>query len=328
MLEDLIKRRIDHDKPRSEGLTCVTDKLQVLSDDNLSILAPFIDIIKIPGSMVILMSEGALKKRISIYHNYNIKVSLGSTIVELAISNNSFRNLVKKAKDVGFDIVELGENNVTLNEEEKERLIEIIRSYELEFITKVGKKDPRRQLDVEEMLRKIKESIRLGSKKVILEASNGYNVGIYDEKGFIKWSVLASLTSQHPPSTFIFEAPLQSQQSTLIAEFGERVNLAELTFNDVITVETQRRGFLSRPAFNILTIKKELGGGPAVKFVYYIISNKYPIEQSEIINLTNLPRRTIQNALEYLKKQGLIIERNSLEDARKKLYYPVQSEWL
>jgi hypothetical protein len=32
-------------------------------------------------------------------------------------------------------------------------------------------------------------------------------------------------TSKYPPSTFIFESPVESQQSALIAEFGQRVNL-------------------------------------------------------------------------------------------------------
>jgi phosphosulfolactate synthase len=41
-----------------------------------------------------------------------------------------------------------------------------------------------------------------------------------------------------------------------------------------------------------------------------------------------LPRRTIQNAVEELKTQGLVVERNSFEDARKKVYTPIHSDWL
>jgi phosphosulfolactate synthase len=46
------------------------------------------------------------------------------------------------------------------------------------------------------------------------------------------------------------------------------------------------------------------------------------------MNLTNLPRRTVQSAVDELKTQGMILERSSLEDARKKVYSPVQFEWL
>ena len=41
-----------------------------------------------------------------------------------------------------------------------------------------------------------------------------------------------------------------------------------------------------------------------------------------------MPRRTVQSAIEELKEQGLIMEKNSLEDARRKFYLPVQYEWL
>ena len=35
---------------------------------------------------------------------------------------------------------------------------------------------------------------------------------------------------------------------------------------------------------------------------------KHPIKQGELITLTHLPRRTIQNALDELKQQGLVTE--------------------
>ncbi|MGH9991585.1 MAG: MarR family transcriptional regulator, partial [Nitrososphaera sp.] len=59
-----------------------------------------------------------------------------------------------------------------------------------------------------------------------------------------------------------------------------------------------------------------------------VIRAKPQIDQIELMNMTNLPRRTVQSAVEELKTQGLIIERSSLDDARKKVYSPVQFEWL
>jgi phosphosulfolactate synthase len=46
------------------------------------------------------------------------------------------------------------------------------------------------------------------------------------------------------------------------------------------------------------------------------------------MSLSHLPRRTVQAAVDDLKRQGLIIEHSSLDDARKKVYDPVHSEWL
>jgi phosphosulfolactate synthase len=44
--------------------------------------------------------------------------------------------------------------------------------------------------------------------------------------------------------------------------------------------------------------------------------------------MSHMPRRTVQSAIDELKSQGLIIERTSLDDARKKVYHPVSSDWL
>lgn len=114
----------------------------------------------------------------------------------------------------------------------------------------------------------------------------------------------------------------------MIAEFGQRVNLAEINIDNVASVESQRRGFLSKSSFGMSFSQKEIGGGPASKFIYYLIKTRNPIEQSDLIGITHLPRRTVQSAIEDLKNQGFIIERNSLDDSRRKVYYPVKSEWL
>jgi phosphosulfolactate synthase len=61
-------------------------------------------------------------------------------------------------------------------------------------------------------------------------------------------------------------------------------------------------------------------GGPATKFVYFLIKSHHPIDQSELIRISDLPRRTIQGVIEELKRQGLIIESAGTDDARKKFY--------
>jgi len=37
-------------------------------------------------------------------------------------------------------------------------------------------------------------------QKIVVEANEGINVGIYDEKGSIKWGSVGALTSKHSPS--------------------------------------------------------------------------------------------------------------------------------
>ena len=328
MLEEYAKNRIDGKKPRNEGRTYIIDKLEGLDKENLEVLAPFVDAVKIYGILPLLISEEILRKKVKFYHDQNIKVSTGSTISEYMVSENVFEKFIEEAAKIGFDIIEVGENNTNLNFEQKKKITESILAKELDVQWKVGRKDPRHQLPLDVTLAKIEEAVKLGSDKVVLEANEGINVGIYDEKGVVRWNFVGALTAKFPPSTFIFEAPLESQQSALIAEFGQRVNLAEVRIEAASAIESQRRGFPTKAAFSVSNLSKNPEGSPAAKFVYFVMKSKHPIDQVELMNMTNLPRRTVQSAVEELKSQGLIIERSSLDDARKKLYTPVQSEWL
>jgi phosphosulfolactate synthase len=328
MLDDLFKERVDGKKPRQEGITLTVDKLESFDRENFEILAAFIDQIKIYNTYPLLISNDLLQKRISYYHDFDIKVSTGSTLTEYAISENSLEKYIKECAKMGFDIIEIGENNIDIDIEKKKKISNSILSADLNFNWKIGKKDPRHQIGIDNTLLRIEDVIKVGAKKVILEANEGISVGIFDQNGSVIWNYVAALTAKYPPNTFIFEAPLPTQQSALIAEFGQRVNLAEINIDNVASVESQRRGFLSKSSFGMSFSQKEIGGGPASKFIYYLIKTKSPIEQSDLIGITHLPRRTVQSAIEDLKNQGFIIERNSLDDSRRKVYYPVKSEWL
>jgi phosphosulfolactate synthase len=329
MLDDLIENRVDHDRPRQQGITYIIDKFQGFDRENFQIISPFIDMVKIYGAYPLLISQNHLIKRINFYHDNNILVSTGSTLTEYALRENIFRKFVEESERTGFDIIEISENNIHLSLEDKKKITKTIESHGLRHQWKIGRKDPRRQLTVDETVKRANEALGINpQEKIILESNLGYNVGIYDEKGDIKWNLLSAITSKISPNNIIFETPLEIQQAVLIAEFGQRVNLGEVKLENVASIESQRRGFLSKASFSINPVKKGPEGSPATKFIYYIIRNKHPVEQSELIYLTNLPRRTVQASVEELRNQGLIIEKNSLDDTRKKVYNLVKEEWV
>ncbi len=58
-------------------------------------------------------------------------------------------------------------------------------------------------------------------------------------------------------------------------------------------------------------------GGPSVKFIYFIIKPFHPIDQSELMRISELPRRTIQASIKELNIQGVIFEILDHMDARK-----------
>jgi phosphosulfolactate synthase len=328
VLDQLSDKRIDDKKLRNQGITYIIDKLQGFDKENFTIISPMIDIVKIYGAYPMLITNEQLLDKIKFYHENNVLVSAGSTLTEYAIRENVFEQFVKEAASLGFDIIEIGENNIQLNIEQKKKTSTIIKSHGLKHYWKIGKKDPSRQLTTEKTIDKINEALSVHQDKIILEANLGYSVGIYDEKGNIKWSILSAITSTVSPDNIIFEAPLEVQQAALIAEFGQRVNLAEIKLENVASIESQRRGFLSKASFSISSLKKSPNGGPATKFIYFILQNKSPLEQSDLMHLTGLPRRTIQASIEDLKEQGLIYEKSNLEDIRRKVYHLAKEGWV
>lgn len=57
--------------------------------------------------------------------------------------------------------------------------------------------------------------------------------------------------------------------------------MGEIKLNNVLSVESQRRGFLSKVRFSITAVRKGPEGSPATKFIQYIVRSKHPIDQSE-----------------------------------------------
>ena len=45
---------------------------------------------------------------------------------------------------------------------------------------------------------------------------------------------------------------------------------------------------------NEISNSRKAVGGPATKFVYFIIKFHHPVDQTELIRLSGLPRRTVQ----------------------------------
>ncbi|HXP49739.1 MAG TPA: phosphosulfolactate synthase, partial [Bacteroidia bacterium] len=167
MLSELNKNRVDSKKPRKEGLTCIVDRLQALDKENFEALSAYVDVVKIYNVIPLIIPETFLEKRIKFYHDFGVQISTGSTITELSILENYFDKFVKESKKLGFDIIEIAENNIQLDIDQKEKIVSTILSNGLNFHWKVGRKDPRHQLGVEDTLSKIDEAItKIGSEKV------------------------------------------------------------------------------------------------------------------------------------------------------------------
>lgn len=84
--------------------------------------------------------------------------------------------------------------------------------------------------------------IEAGSWKVIAEAREGGNVGIYRGSGEVREGLVDEILTQIPPETIIWEAPQKEQQVWFIKLIGSNVNLGNIAPAEVIPLETIRLG--------------------------------------------------------------------------------------
>jgi phosphosulfolactate synthase len=318
----LTLNRSDNEKPRNEGITAIVDKIQPLDIENFKNIVNFVDYVKIPQSCLLLYSPSELERRIKFYHEHNILVSIDSKSTEYALSNNSLDEYLCELLSFGFNILEI-EVNLDNNIEENKKIAHFIKPFNLELQWKFTKKSLGNNIYNDKVLERIGELLKISKTKIILDIDRQFDLDIFTKSN--NWKFISSLLSTYSQKNFIFESPIDSLQIHLIAKLGERVNLGLIDPFQVGLIEWTRRKYFSKleMAFgkqqNIPTFKN-ITGGPSVKFVYFIIKSIHPIDQTELMRISELPRRTIQASISELKRQGVIIENLDSQDSRKKIY--------
>ncbi len=308
------------ERPRSVGITHVLDRLHGFSPEELRPLAAYVDIVKIGWGLPLLLTRDDLKRRIRAYHDIGVEVSTGGTLLEYAVTRDRTGPLITEARELGFDLLEISDGIIELSRDQIERIDADARRHGLDVLIEVGKKNPQNQLSLRETLDRVGHALSLEPRKVILESrESGRGVGIYDGEGAIKWDWVRSIVADYPPERLIFEAPLESQQVALLRELGAETNLGNVAISSVAPLASERLG-LRGDTFGTLRTSRTVKGPPATKFLYFLLETYRGLDQSELVRLSRLPRRTVQSGLESLRKQGLVREGISLVDSRRREY--------
>lgn len=308
------------DRPRPRGATHVLDRLGPLPLEELDYLAPYFDVAKIGWGLPLLLPREKLRERIRLYHDASIEVSTGGTLLEYAVVHDRVPQLVGEARELGFDIIEISSGIIELSQSQIDHLADIVRRAGLQFYIEVGKKDTQHQLSLKETITQIGRARALKPRHVIIESrESGRGVGIYDSDGAIKWDWVHSILAEHPAEELIFEAPLESQQVNLLRELGADVNLGNVALGSVAPLASERLG-LRGETFGTIRHSRTVRGPPAAKFLYFLLETYRGLDQTQLAHMSRLPRRTVQSALESLRRQGLVQEAISLQDSRRREY--------
>jgi phosphosulfolactate synthase len=318
----LTLNRSDNEKPRNEGITAIIDKIQPLDIENFKNIVSFVDYVKIPQSCLLLYSTSELERRIKFYNEHNILVSIDSKSTEYALSNNSLYEYLSELLSFRFNIIEI-EVNLDNDIDEYKKIADMVKPFDFELRWKFNKKILGDNMYNDKILERIGELLKISKTKIILDIDRQFNLDIFSKTS--NWKFISSLLTAYSQKNFIFETPFDSLQIHLIAKLGERVNLGLIDPFQVGLIEWTRRKYYSKSEMtpskqqNNLNFKN-IVGGPSVKFIYFIIKSIHPIDQTELMQISELPRRTIQASISELKRQGVISENLDPKDSRKKIY--------
>lgn len=235
-------------KPRLSGLTSVIDRGISPSGlrELMNVAGEYIDFWKFGWCTWLLIPLKAVKEKIEICKEFDVKVMPGGSSLEAAFARGKIKEFLSFLKKLGFSSLEVSNGIIEMNLEEKLKLVQTAKDFDFyPVITEVGRKKPEEDasLPLSERVELMKRELEAGADYVVVEArESGVGIGPYDAKGDVKKDFVESITREIPVEKIMWEAPLKSQQVWLIKRFGPNVNLGNIQPDEVIPLETLRLG--------------------------------------------------------------------------------------
>ncbi|GAC1303709.1 MAG: phosphosulfolactate synthase [Mucilaginibacter sp.] len=231
-------------KPRNHGITMVMDKGLSLrqAEDFVEVAGMHTDMIKLGWATSFVTPN--LDEKLKIYHDAGIPVYFGGTLFEALIVRNQFDEYCRILDKYKLEYAEVSDGSIEIEHEEKCEYIRKL-SKMVTVISEVGSKDVQKIFAPYKWIKLMQAEIEAGSWKVIAEARESGNVGIYRDSGEVRQGLVDEILTQIPEETIIWEAPQKAQQVWFIKLVGANVSLGNIAPADVIPLETLRLGIRS-----------------------------------------------------------------------------------
>lgn len=229
------------DKPRSMGVTMVMDKgLSVREAENFcDVSAEYTDLVKLGFGTSIITPKVA--EKIAIYKSAGIQTYFGGTLFEAFVIRGMFEDFLRYLEKFNVSMVEVSDGTIDLPHEEKLKYIDRL-SKDYIVLSEVGSKLAGRVITNDEWISMMKTELEHGAWKVIAEARESGNIGIYNQDGSANTQLIDDIEKHVEQSKIIWEAPIKNQQVWFIQHIGANVNLGNIAPTEVISLETLRLG--------------------------------------------------------------------------------------
>lgn len=238
-------------KPRNTGVTMVMDKgLSLREAENfIEFGSHLVDVVKL-GFGTSYVSPN-LKEKIKLYHGAGLKVYPGGTLFEAFIVRGMFDDFRRMLDKFDLKTLEVSDGSIEIPLDEK---LEYIRTLAKDFtvLSEVGSKEEGIIISPGKWIKMMNAELEAGSWKVIAEARESGNVGIYRSNGTAHTMLVNKILSKVKGDDILWEAPQKSQQAWFIKILGSNVNLGNIAPHDLIPLECLRLGLRGDTFFDFL----------------------------------------------------------------------------
>ncbi|MBB5284371.1 phosphosulfolactate synthase [Rhabdobacter roseus] len=228
-------------KPREQGITMVMDK--GLSpreiEDMLSISTPYIDIVKLGWATSFVTPN--LDEKLAVYRSAQIPVYFGGTLFEAFVVRNQFDDYRRLLDRYGLQYAEVSDGSMDMPQDVKCEYIRTL-AQQVTVLSEVGSKDEEKIIPPYKWIQLMQSELDAGAWKVIGEAREAGNVGLFRASGEVRQGLVEEILTQIPFDKILWEAPQKAQQVWFVKLLGANVNLGNIAPNELIPLETIRLG--------------------------------------------------------------------------------------
>lgn len=228
-------------KPRVQGVTHVIDRgLPLVTLRSLLDLAgQHIDFVKFGWGTAYVSRH--VRAKVAACREAGVSACTGGTLLEIAAAQGKVAEFAAWVTSLGIETVEVSEGTLGLSPEVKQELIKGLSS-DFRVLAEVGSKDPDAPVHPPEWVERMLGDLEAGASYVVAEGRESGTVGLYTPGGEVREVLVEAILTAVGPGRVIFEAPTRAQQAWFIRRVGTDVNLGNVPPDEIVSVETLRRG--------------------------------------------------------------------------------------
>jgi phosphosulfolactate synthase len=209
------------------------------AEDMIDSCGDYIDIIKLGWATSFVTRR--LKDKLAVFRNAGIPCYFGGTLFEAFVIRDQFDQYRKVLDEFQLEYAEVSDGSITMDHDVKCEYISTL-SKQVTVLSEVGSKDAAKIIPPYKWIEQMQTELDAGAWKVIGEAREGGNVGLFRDSGEVRQGLVEEILTKIPEDRIIWEAPQKAQQVWFIKLIGTNVNLGNIAPNEVIPLETIRLG--------------------------------------------------------------------------------------